>query len=235
MPITSIFESRFRPFKFPELPKNFTLTHHTGAMGKEMNSLEGIDFSIKMGAQIIEFDVTFRPDGTGVIIHSAQPKENEGILLENALELVAKSDSVKVNLDIKSTKNLPEVDRLCEKFGLTERVFYTGVFEKWVETVKANSKIKYFLNHQPTPTELKTEQGAAALCAKIKNLGAVGLNCNHMFINKKLIAYLQNEGLLVSIWTANTKSQMKKCLLIKPDNITTRRPDIFEELKKNHT
>ena len=129
-------------------PHKFTVTYHTGALNTPANSVESIRAALSDGAQIIEFDVTFRPDGTAVIIHSDSPSATEGIPLDDALATVAESGKCRINLDVKSVANLPEVDRLVNKHGLSERVFYTGVFDYWVEDVKKNSSIPCFLNHK---------------------------------------------------------------------------------------
>ncbi len=211
------------------LPDDFTVTHHAGALNTPPNTLESIIKSAEFGAQIVEFDVTFRPSGTAVIIHSSAPKEDEGELLESALKVIAEYEKVQINLDIKSTANLPEVDRLVEKYGLTERVFYTGVFEDWVPAVKNSSAIPYYLNCSTPPT--KNKEKYVILAEKVKSLGAIGVNMMFKFANKNLVDVMHANGLLVSLWTVNKKKDMVKVFLLAPDNMTTKRPDIAETLK----
>ena len=42
------------------------------------------------------------------------------------------------------------VYELVKAKGLENRVFYTGVFEDWIETVKNNSSIPFFINYTPS-------------------------------------------------------------------------------------
>lgn len=65
-----------------EIPQEFTVTAHTGALLTKRNSVKSVITSIKACADIIEVDVTFRKDGTVVIIHSDSPADNEGVLFE---------------------------------------------------------------------------------------------------------------------------------------------------------
>lgn len=212
------------------LPDSFTVTCHAGALGTKANTVESVEKAVEWGAQTVEFDVTFRPDGTPVIIHAAAPAQNKGVLLGKALAAVAKSDSCKINLDLKSTKNLPEVDRLVAEFGLTDRVFYTGVGENWVETVKSNSSIPYFLNHRITLREAFCKKSAEKLADKAKSLGVMGINSHYPTATHTFVTVMHKHGLLVSLWTVDKPQQMKRILKIAPDNITTRKPEILKTL-----
>lgn len=215
-----------------KLPEGFTVTFHAGALGTKPNTLDSIIKSLEYGAKVVEFDVTFRPDGTAVIIHSDAPKADEGVLLDEALAIVAADKESKINLDIKSTANLPEVDRLVRKHGLFERVFYTGVFEEWVETVKKTSEIPYYLNHKLTAEESNSEEKLQALAEKIISLGAIGLNSNLKNASTLSTEVMHKNGLLVSLWTANKPSDMSKVIACLPDNLTTKKPHIVLDMLK---
>ena len=104
-----------------------TITAHSGAFDTPDNSIEFVKKVLEEDCEIFEIDVTFRPDGTPVIIHSGSPKADEGILLRDVLALVAGHPSIRMNLDLKSVKNLPAVDELLENYGLTERAFFTAM------------------------------------------------------------------------------------------------------------
>lgn len=212
------------------LPDDFSVTFHAGAMKTKPNSIESIKAALDYGAKVVEFDVSFRPDGTAVIIHNGKPEDDEGVLLEDALAVVATDKECKINLDIKSTANLPEVDKLVKKFGLSERVFYTGVFEDWVETVKNTSAIPYYLNHNLTKTESYDENLLQELADKIISLGAIGLNSNFSNASAVSTRTMQKNGLLVSLWTANKAADMARVIACRPDNITTKNPHILLEM-----
>ena len=208
------------------LPPDLTVTYHAGALGTMDNSLDSIRTAVDCGAQIVEFDVSFRPDGTPVIIHSGSPGPDEGALLADALAIVAKSDACRINLDLKSTANLPAVDRLVKEAGLFDRVFYTGVKLFWARKVRQHSAIPYYLNF----THAHTRAGIAGLVALVKRTGAIGLNANHHGANAAEAAALRRHGLLVSYWTLNEVPDMLRILATAPDNLTSRRPDLLNDL-----
>ena len=204
------------------LPEDFTITFHAGALGTKPNTLESIRKALKCGAKAVEFDVTFRPDGTAVILHAAKAKESEGVLLDDALALVAADKECRINLDIKSTANLAEVDKLVKKHGLFDRVFYTGVFADWVETVRSTSAIPYYLNHNLSAEEVRSEEKLQKVADKIISLGAIGLNSNFSKSTAIATEVMHKNGLLVSLWTANKPADMAKVIDCLPDNLTTK-------------
>ena len=212
------------------LPDGITVTYHAGAMHTKPNTVDSVKAALNKNAAVVEFDVSFRPDGTPVIIHDAAPKMNEGVLLEDALKAVAEHPCAKINLDIKSTKNLGAVDELVKKHGLWERVFYTGVFEDWVETVKNTSAIPYYLNHKLTAEESNNQALWKKLTDRTKELGAIGINSNFKNASAGFCEFAHSEGLLVSLWTVNRPSDMPKVLSYAPDNITTKRPALLLKL-----
>lgn len=213
-----------------DLPDGFTVTYHAGAMHTPANSICSIKAAIEADAQVVEFDVSFRPDGTPVIIHNSEPNSSQGVFLENALEVVASHPSCKINLDIKSMKNLGAVDELVKLYGLTERVFYTGVFEDWVETVRNTSDISYYLNHKITAEEASDPILAQSVADKAKELGAIGINSHFKFASRMFTDIMHKNGLLVSLWTVNNPSDMPKVLSAYPDNVTTKRPQILRQI-----
>lgn len=209
--------------------KKPTVTWHAGAMDTEPNTIESIELAIVNNAEIIEIDVTFRPDGTPVIIHADTPAENEGILLEEAIKVLSKG-KCRVNLDIKSTANLPSVDEIINRYQMMSRVFYTGVFEDWVETVRADSAIPFYLNHSVSEAEATSTAAARAVADKAKTLGVIGINSNFNGASGMFVDVIHQNSLEVSLWTANTEEEMLEALGMKPDNITTKRPDLLNAI-----
>ena len=206
----------------------YTITAHTGTMGTPDNSLESIETGIKNGADIVEIDLNFF-GGIPVLSHNA-PKGGE-VLFEDALKVLAQDDTVKMNIDVKNTFDLKLVEELVIKYGLLDRVFFTGISKDFVPAVKEQCRsITYYLNlNQKIPLSGKKNH-YEYVANLVKEHGAIGLNSFFACINKGLVDYLHSEGLLVSGWTANTETQMKNLIKKGVDNITTRRPDILRKL-----
>ena len=213
------------------LPKDFTITAHTGCMDTEENTLESIKIGSENGASIVEFDLYFTEDGEPVLAHD-EPVGGE-VTLDEAFEYISKIDDVMVNVDVKTCDALQKVYPLAVKYGIEDRIFYTGVNEEDVETVKKDSpQVKYYLNVDVKASKADDEEYIMSLVEKVKNAGAVGINFNYKSATKELVDVFHKNGLLVSIWTVNDEYNMYKILSFNPDNITTRNPDELSRIVK---
>ncbi len=213
------------------LPASFTCTAHTGCMGTEQNTIESIRKGVLAGANTVEFDLNFNANNDPVLSHDA-PKGGE-VTLDEAFAEIAKHSDITINVDVKSVAALGKVIPLAEKHGILDRIFYTGISEKWVEAVRRDSSVvPYFLNVRVNPLLKNSSLYLGYLAKKVKNCGAIGINFNKKGATPKLTEIFRANGLLVSIWTANTEEEMRKALACSPDNVTTRNPDILKSLIK---
>ena len=213
-----------------EIAGDFTYTAHTGCLGTKDNSLESIDVGVEYGAQIVEVDVQYY-NGVPVLSHDA-PHGDE-IPLKEAFLKVKKYENLRVNVDIKSVEFLSEVQKIAEETGVLDRIFFTGIFEKDIETVKSSCpKIQYYLNVSVLPKRKQTIEYLEAIAEKVESCGAIGINFNKDNATPELVNVFHKKGLLVSIWTVNHKRTISKILSYGPDNITTRRPDKLKEVLK---
>lgn len=213
------------------LPEGFTVTAHTGCEGTKDNSLEAITAGKNAGADIVEFDLRFDGDGNGILAHDED--EKNAVSLEEALKTVSSFEDLRVNVDCKTTDNLREVYRLGEKYGITDRLFYTGIEEKDVEAASQQTpQIPYLLNYKVDKSKKNDEEYILSLINLVKEKGAPGLNINHGQCSRKMVQMFREEGLTVSVWTANSVIAMLRCLSFSPDNITTRYPSTLIKIIK---
>lgn len=212
--------------------KKFTVTAHTGCMGTKANSIDSILKGFEIGADIIEFDLRFDSNGNPVLSHDA-PKGGE-VTLDEAFATLAKCEGLKANVDIKTVEAIEKIALLAKKHGVLDRIFYTGVHDGFVEAVKTRSpEIEYYLNVSVAPKWKQSEKYLNSLVKKVKDSGAVGINFNKSKATKRLVNTFRKNGLLVSIFTVDSKRKMKKIISLSPDNITTRKPDeLIEIIKK---
>lgn len=214
---------------YGDLPENFTVTAHTGCEGTADNSLESMRSGAFAGADIVEIDLQFLADGTPVLCHNA-PKGKDYPTLDSAFALL-KELEVKMNVDVKSAANMSVVRSLAENHDVLDRIFFTGVEEEKVAAVKEGAPgIPYYLNVSVNKKKNTDKAYIDSLIKKVKDCGAIGINMNHKACSKMLVEAFREEGLLVSLWTANDKKAMIRCCYYEPDNITTRKPSELLEL-----
>lgn len=207
----------------------FTITAHTGCMDTKENSLESIKCGVENGARIVEFDLYFNENGEPVLSHDA-PKGGE-VTLDEAFKYVASFSNISVNVDVKVCTALEKVYPIAQKYGIENRIFYTGINEDFVDTVKKNSsQVPYFLNVDVDKSKSDDRDYILSLVEKVKNAGAIGINFNYKGASKELVDIFHENGLVVSVWTVNSEYDMYRILSYGPDNITTRNPDKLHQI-----
>lgn len=213
----------FVSVKRVRLPEGFTVTAHTGCEKTKDNSLEAITLGFGYGADIVEFDLNYDVDGVPVLSHDL-PKNRDCVTLDEAFALVSGYNGLKVNVDVKSAENLAAVIQCAEKHGIKDRIFFTGIEKEKVASVRRDAPgIIYFLNTSIDGSKRNDVAYVNGLIEEIKSLGACGINMHHKNCSPVLVEEFHKNGLLVSVWTVNKKSDMKRMLNLGVDNITTRK------------
>ena len=224
--VAAYFLISYLLFKFVKKYRNanMTITAHSGCNGTEPNSIASLEDGYNSGADILEFDLNFDKNGTPYLSHD-DLKGNE-IKLEQAFQFLANNQNVKANIDVKKTDNMPAVFHLINLYNLSNRVFFTGVEEKFVEAVRTGCPgIAYYLNYKPEFLKVHFQQQYInQLVNKVKDCSAIGINMRHKYLSRKLVKTFHEKDLLVSVWTVNDFYFLQRAIYYGPDNITTKNP-----------
>ena len=229
--VALIFSSyNYIKIKYAVLPDGFTVTAHTGCEETEDNSLDSIRKGYESGADIVEFDLNFTSDGEAVLAHDKEIP-SDCVTLDEAFALISEFPDIKVNVDCKSVTNLKVVTELAKKHGISDRIFYTGIREENITSVREQTPdIAYWLNFDVDSRKNTDEEYLISLAKKTREFGAVGININYGTCSKQLVDVFHHEGLLVSIWTVDKTLDMVKTVPFCADNITTRHPSQLVEI-----
>lgn len=214
--------------------EGFTITAHTGAYDTAMNTVEFVQAALENDAKIIELDIRLRPDHTVVMSHDIVVTNNDGVPLEDAFVLLEDTD-IQINLDIKETRSLNYLYELLVKYNLVEQSFLTGIEMINVKAVKESdcANMDYYLNYMPSRTKVFFDEYRTKLIDLLEETGAVGINCNYKFAGSQLSNLLHKKGYKLSVWTIDKERTAKKMLVIKPDNITTKDPEMIQNVIDN--
>ncbi len=209
------------------IPAGFTYTAHTGCCETKPNTLECIDVGVECGAQIVEFDLRFDTNKEPVLSHD-EPVGGE-VTLEEAFAKISKIENLRVNVDVKVCTALEKVVVLANKYGIADRIFFTGINEGDVKAVKEQAPtVEYYLNMKVEKPSAHTEEYLQSLVDKVRECGAVGINFNYRSASRRLVDFFHENGLLVSVFTVDKNTEMYRIISYGPDNITTRNPDLIK-------
>ena len=213
---------------------DFTITVHTGAYNTQMNSIDSVKVAIDNNAKVIEVDIRQRPDGTVVMAHDLVVTNNDGVPFEEIVPLLKGTD-VRINLDIKETRVLNNLHKILVENELLEQSVLTGIETINVKAVKESdcADMEYYLNYMPSRSRVFFDEYRTKLIDLLNETGAVGINCNYKYANSQLSSLLHKNGYKLSVWTVNTERRAKKMLAIKPDNITTKEPQMIDNVIEN--
>ncbi|MEZ3420466.1 MAG: glycerophosphodiester phosphodiesterase [Eubacterium sp.] len=206
----------------------FTITAHSGAFDTAENSVDFIQAAINNHVEVVELDVRQRPNGTLVMSHDLVVTNNDGVELSEALALL-KGTGILINLDIKETKTLNALHDLLVEYDVYAYSFLTGIEESDVSAVKDSTcrDLDYYLNSQPSRWRIFTEDYQKRILETLEKTGAVGINCNFKYAGGQLSDLLHSNGYKLSVWTVNRSKDIKRVLVLKPDNITTKQYDLL--------
>lgn len=208
-------------FKAPgrALSENFTVTAHTGPGEIPMNSRFSLAYQLASGADVVEFDLTLNSAGEAVLAHG-DPEEAK-MTLDEAFGMVAGYYGTMVNVDVKNREAVAAAQESAIRYGVLDRIFYTGVGEGDIDYVKEHSPlVPCYLNACTGPDSA----ACAELCDRAVEKGAVGLNFSYNDYSPELAEAAREHGLLISVYTVNWPKDMRRVLEYDVDNITTEFP-----------
>ncbi|WP_329569838.1 glycerophosphodiester phosphodiesterase [Streptomyces sp. NBC_01361] len=208
------------------------------------NTLASLRSALEQGADAVEIDVRLTRDGVPVLLHDSTLKrlwdhdrplsalsydEVRGVTaggvptLEQALEVLAEP-RVMVDLpgaDVRTVRTVVGVIRDC---GADERAYYCAGAETMLAVRRADPAAEIALTWTtlapPRPGVLEAVRPA-------------WLNYRFPLVSRELAAHVHRQGLLVSAWTPDTKSAMRRLLGLGIDSITTNRIDVLCGLRGN--
>lgn len=205
---------------------------HTGCMGTKMNSRESILAGIQEQADYIEVDVRFLGD-RAVLTHDRPELGNEYLSLEEAVRLVRDAEPVRLALDLKEWDRIGEVAALLEQYDMLGRSVYLGNFMEDMDVMMRWGKgVACFPNVYPEQAAGLDEDGRKSLAERVKRLGARAVGMNYRAVTPELIQALHEQGIMLSAWTVELETDMRRLMAWGADFITSDRPDLVRACMK---
>lgn len=202
------------------------------------NTLSSLRSALEQGADAVEIDVRLTRDGVPVLLHDSTLKrlwdhdrplsalsydEVRGLTaggvptLEQALEVLAER-RVMVDLPGADVRTVRTVVGVIRDGDAGERVYYCAGAETMLEVRRADPAAEIAL----TWTTLAPPRPGV-----LEAIRPTWLNYRFPLVSRELTAHVHRQGLLVSAWTPDTKSAMRRLLGLGVDSVTTNRIDVL--------
>ena len=218
---------------------------HRGAAGyAPENTLYSFEKAMKMGVDMIEFDV--RPCATGeiVIIHDSKvnrttdgkgyvsdlsfgeikrlriEKRYSVPLLSEALEFI--NGKVSVNIEIKE-------EGIAEKvFKIVNDFISSGIYDDSHFLISSfyPSELKSFKKqNDEIPLGILSKKVSKRLVENIKELEPRAVNLNHKIVNGDIVEKIHSLGKKLYVWTVDTAEEILELKALDVDGIFSNFPD----------
>ncbi|MFD4988789.1 glycerophosphodiester phosphodiesterase [Streptomyces sp. NPDC058374] len=226
----------------PAPPRAVAVAHRGDPYRVRENTLPSLSSALDHGADAIEADVRVTRDGVPVLLHDAtlerlwgherhlaslSAEEVSGLTagrlprLDEALRVTRDS---RLMIDLPGTPSRRDVAAVIgtvRDCGAAERVYWTG---------DARTMLQVRALDGAAETALTWTTLAPPRPALLSALRPRWLNYRFGLVSRELVDRAHRDGLLVSVWTPDTKRSMRRLLDLGADSVTTNRVDVLRGL-----
>lgn len=208
-----------------------TVTAHSGCEGTAPNSREHILAAIASGAEYIEIDVRY--DGKELYLwHDKAENSTDCLRFDALLRLVAPYPTLFINCDIKEDGILSLAIEAARRYGMDHRILFTGcVSHRYAECEALGADLWYNLHKLKEADAEETAKQLRDTVARCKEIGCRCINSDKRLVSAESIAYVKENGLNFSVWTADSEDLIRFLLEQRVANITTRKPALALRLR----
>ncbi|MGW3019900.1 glycerophosphodiester phosphodiesterase [Streptomyces longwoodensis] len=208
------------------------------------NTLDSLRSALRLGADAVEVDVRLTRDGVPVLLHddtlnrlwehdrplralsAAEVRGVTGGRVPTLAEALAATDGSRVMLDLPGTREVRAARRVVDavrEAGAQDRVCYCADAEAMLAVRGADPSAEIAL----TCTSLAPPRPALLDAVRPR-----WLNYRWALVDRALAARVHRSGLLLSVWTPDTRRAMRRLIDLGVDSITTNRVDVLCALRE---
>ncbi|MFE9678681.1 glycerophosphodiester phosphodiesterase [Streptomyces sp. NPDC006259] len=209
------------------------------------NTVASLRSALDQGADAVEIDVRLTRDGVPVLLHdetlkrlwerdrpllslsAAEVRELTGGGVPTLAEALAATVGNRVMLDLPGTREVRTARRVVDavrEAGAAERVYYCADATAMLAVRAADPSAEIAL----TWTSLAPPRPALLAAVRPR-----WLNYRFSLVDGDLVARIHRDGLLLSVWTPDTRRSMRRLIDLGVDSLTTNRVDVLHALRRS--
>ena len=145
-----------------------------------------------------------------------------------------------LNLDLKTMRALPSTLKAVREMNVLNEVVISGCTQDCLKTIQSREPSLTVLLNLDDALEQLAFTGPAAMyrsrcLAVAEQVGAVGINIAHVFVDRLLVQQAHQKGLSVWVWTVDDEERVQELLGMGVDSITTNWPEKMMPIIKGLT
>lgn len=144
---------------------------------------------------------------------------------------------IPLNLDLKTERAIPATLKVVREMNVLNEVIISGCTQDQVKMIRSREpRLTVLLNLDETLEQLAHTGPAAVFqsryLAVAEQVGAAGININHVFVNRGLVQQAHQKGVSVWVWAVDDEERVRELLEMGVDSLTTNWPEQMMPLIK---
>ena len=144
---------------------------------------------------------------------------------------------IPLNQDLKTERVIPATIKTIQVMKVLNQVVISGCTQDFVQMIRSREpRLTVLLNLDATLEQLALTGPAAVFrsyCLTVaEQVGADGINIDHLFVSQELVQQAHRRGLSVWAWTVDDEARGQELLEMGVDSITTNWPERMMPLIK---
>ena len=217
------------------LDENFIIEAENGSYNQKENSIEFIKTAINAGANCVELDLSFDLKGVPYICDNLEEINENTISLEIILKYFSENpdyNNIYIDLHLEDiSTDLSAVDKLAEKYGLSDKIFLTNINTNQALFISTKSKLDFYLDY-----ELEKKSNIDYINRVFNDISvscATGIICEYDDISKDMLNTLKENWVKISFEDVNNDNEIINVLSYSPSRIKTQYPHKVYEIVQN--
>ena len=195
------------------------ITAHSGCNGTRMNTMEYLEVASSLPIDALEIDIRRSKDGRLLLTHDPI-REQPLLTLDEAFEFLLEK-SVVINCDLKEYGLEEAVLECADKYGIRNRIIFTGSVTDCMNFMKNHSDVQVFINAEELVPDIHKKTGPDMLISRCKYAGYQVINIDYRICDDRLLNGCKRAGIGLSVWTVDDIEMIKRLRAIGVVNLTT--------------
>jgi len=210
---------------------------HAGCEGLPLDGGEALEAGIAAGADVVEVDLRFTPDGVAVSSHDPlHRRSTPPVPVEPILAALARHPHIAINVDVKELANMVHFPNPFTRGEVVNPFHCTGLVYRQIDAFqKGCPGLACAVNDLPWWFGLVSKKTRVDALKRLRDEGIVALNLSYRRVDEALMEVSRQAGLPVRVWTVDEPAAMDAMIALGVDSITTHRVSVLQQKRSPWT
>ena len=181
--------------------------------------MEYLEFASSLPIDALEIDIRRSKDGRLLLTHDPIRKR-QLLTLDEAFAFLA-GRNIAINCDLKEYGLEEDVLECADKYGIRNRIIFTGSVTDCMNFKKNHSDVQVFINAEELVPNFHKKTSPDMLINRCKHAGYQVINIDYRICDDRLVNGCKQAGIGLSVWTVDDIEMIKRLRAIGVVNLAT--------------